>query len=115
MRKEDARAIMDSSALLPGVLSKRVLKDICEGTLGAYGQLSADHHEQLTSLLSEYRAKLASLGTDVRPKNLPFYLLLKDRYPNLGLHHVGGQVQLESYFRGLKPSILSLLLGLVPP
>jgi hypothetical protein len=41
--------------------------------------------------------------------------LLKDHYPDLNLQHVGGQMHLESYFRGLKPSFLSLLLDLVPP
>lgn len=115
MRREDARAIMNTFELLPGSVSRRVLREICQGSLDTFEHLSAEYHERLASIRDEYRSIAARMDSNVRPKNLPFYLLLKERYPALDLQHVGGQVQLESYFRGLKPSMLSLLLGIVPP
>jgi len=115
MRKEDAREIIDRFALVPRGVSKRVLREICSGSLGECEALSAEHRERLSAILDEYRVRAAGLGTGVRPKNLPFYLLLKDLYPELNLQHMGGdQLSLEAYYRGLTPSILSLLLGIVP-
>jgi hypothetical protein len=115
MRKEDARAIMNTFELLPGGISRRVLREICQGSIDTFEHLNAEQRERLAGIRDEYRNIAAHLDANVRPKNMPFYLLLKKRYPELDLQHVGGQVQLESYFRGLKPSMLSLLLGIVPP
>jgi hypothetical protein len=114
MRKGQARAIGEQFSLPTTVLSRQVLKSIAIGKTELLESLPPLLHARVEDIRENYQRKVQSLGAKVRPRNLVYYHLIKDMYPSFHWVETNSQVQIETYFRGFKPNLLSYLLGLVP-
>lgn len=115
MRRDDARAVLTRLGLPSRQQSRRILAAIANGTVDRCAWIPSEYKAGVEKLDRAYRAKAAELGNLANAKSLPFHLILRDRHPVTELRAAELQTQLECYFRGTKPSLLSLLLGLVPP
>lgn len=114
MRKGRARAIGEQFSLPPTDLSRQVLKGIATGRGELIEMLPPPLRERVEDIREDYRRKAQAMGGNVRPRNLVYYHLIKDMYPGFHWVETASQVQIETYFRGFKPNLLSYLLGLVP-
>lgn len=115
MRQGQARTIGEQFSLPPTDLSRQVLKSIASGSTEMIESLPPALRDRLDGIREKYLRKIQLLGTEVRPRNLAYYHLIKEMYPGFHWVETGAQVQIETYFRGFKPNLLSYLLGLVPP
>lgn len=114
MRKGQVRAIGEQFSLPPTDLSRAVLKSIALGKPDLIDVLPAPLRDRVADIRAGYEQKMRALGADIRPRNLVYYHLIKEMYPGFNWVETGSQVQIETYFRGFKPNLLSYLLGLVP-
>ena len=114
MRKGQARTIGEQFLLPPTVLSRQVLKGIATGKTELLETLPPALRDRVEDIREDYQRKVQALGAKVRPRNLAYYHLIKEMYPGFHWVETNSQVQIETYFRGFKPNLLSYLLGLVP-
>jgi len=114
MRKGEARPIADRYGLPSTEVSKAVLRQLTTGRLPSLEAFEPAHRAALMRLRDRYQQILRSLDKPPRPRNLPYYQLIKQLYPNFNIVERPQQPQVESYFRGFKPSLLAYLLELVP-
>ncbi len=114
MRKGQARAIGQQFSLPPTDLSRQVLKGIATGRSELIETLPSSLRDRVERIREVYRRKANELGANVRPRNLVYYHLIKEMYPGFHWVETDSQLQIETYFRGFKPNLLSYLLGLVP-
>lgn len=114
MRAEEAQSILRSHGLIDRRTSKRVLNAI---VLGRELDLSRfekpELKDRITTLRNEYW-KLRRKLPRTSPRNLPFYLLIKDRYRNFDWQATEKGTVIDFHFKGIKPSLLSLLTGIIP-
>lgn len=76
--------------------------------------LPSGHRDRLGRIAQEYGVERAMLGSGYVPRNLPFYNMIRRRYPRFRWLDVGQQTDVETYHGGRKPSLLAYLLDLVP-
>lgn len=114
MRKGEARHIKQRYGLLPTDLSKEVLRRLSMGELNFLDRFPPAQSNKLMRLRDRYLEIRAQLADQPGPRNLPYYLLIKEAYPEFNWVECPTQIQIESYFKGFKPSLLSYLLGIVP-
>lgn len=114
MRKGQARAISKAYSLPPTEISRKVLKGITSGQFDGIDALPEALRERVYQLHRGYRDKLGGAAHSFKYRNLPYYFLIKDMYPHFHWIDDGNQLQMETYFRGFKPNLLSYLLELIP-
>lgn len=114
MRKGESRPIAARYGLHSTEVSKSVLRNLVKGSVPELDDLEPHHHATLKQVSDRYQQMLKNMAQPPRPRNLPIYELIKERYPEFNVVDLPGQPQVETYFRGFKPSLLSYLLGLVP-
>lgn len=114
MRKGEASTIGKQFSLPPTILSRQVLKSIAIGRTDLFDSLPPFLRARVEEISKNYQRKIQEFGTKVRPRNLVYYHLIKEMYPDFHWVETSSQVQIETYFRGFKPNLLSYLLGLVP-
>ncbi|MCW5234851.1 hypothetical protein D5047_00270 [Verminephrobacter eiseniae] len=95
-------------------MSKAVLRHLATGQVPSLHDFEPVHRAALVRLCDRYQQILADLCVPPRPRNLPYYQIIKEMYPNFNVVDHPGQPQVESYFCGFKPNLLSYLLKLVP-
>lgn len=114
MRAEEAQSILRSHGLIDRRTSKHVLNAIVLGRdldLSRFDEPGIK--DRITNLRNEYwrlRGKLPR----TTPRNLPFYMLIKDRYRNFDWQETEKGTVIDFHFKGIKPSLLSLLTGIIP-
>jgi hypothetical protein len=114
MKADDARSVLRENGLINRKISRAVLNAI---TLGREGELShiADHRilSRLPSLREEYWQIRKGLPAG-SCRNLPFYKMISARHRNFTWKPCAGGVDIGFTYAGIKPSLLSLLTGLIP-
>ena len=126
MRREDARKIISKHSLVPRKFSKILLSHIVENRSQFDPRLEdLLSTEDFERLKHHYIMKIEELGGALHegmPRNLPFYLMVKDILPEFSWEiQTNGQVVNKRYVvklncpyvDGLRPTITSLLLNLV--
>lgn len=121
----DAWEIMSRHSLIPRKTSKHILKCIVDGVIP--DNLALPDHVSMADVMGireRYQEKLSKLGGKVpsgQPRNLPFYLIIKDMVPGFSWS-IEEQPNLRAcydvkfncpYVERVKPSLMSLLLNLV--
>ena len=114
MRAETAQAIIRNNSLFDRRRSKSILSAIARGDAPDLSDLDDDKRERIVALQQEYTRVKSSLKDAGGPRNLPFYMMIKDRYPGFSWEGEAGSITIDFYFQGIKPSLLSLLLDIVP-
>ena len=114
MRAETAQAIIRNHSLFDRRRSKSILGAIARGDTPDLSDLDDDKRERIVAIQQEYARVKSSLKDAGGPRNLPFYLMIKDRYPGFHWEDEAGSITIDFYFQGIKPSLLSLLLDIVP-
>lgn len=94
--------------------SYRVLNAIREGVPVDDSTLPSKYRNHLARIADEYGNETKRLGNSYAPRNLPFYNIIRRRYPQFRWLEVGQQTHVETYHRGRKPSLLAYLLELIP-
>src|SRR5579872_1162708 len=113
MKAELAYNIIKQNRLIPGKFSRIILNKIILDEDIKQEELPANvNQNQIRELKILYQAKLAELQENQkRPRYLPFYHLIKDKYP--GFVWNSDNDLYAPRINNLRPSLLSLLLGLV--
>lgn len=127
MEAKTARRVMELNQLIPRRDSRRLLDAIANGEdleqMGLNFSEMGLSPELLDWLRNEYREKARHLSGDVTPRNLPFYMMIKERtpefewYPFTTEQQVRNQRDCQSVrvkaprVQGIVPSLASLLLG----
>jgi hypothetical protein len=114
MKQGQARAIAEQYALPETELSRQVMKSIFTGD-DCPSSTPHSIRSCLDGLRADYFRMRDKLGAEVKPRYLPFYLLIQEKYPGFNWLESAGQLQIETYFRGFKPNLLSYLLEMIPP
>src|SRR5262245_39075201 len=113
MRKELTNAVRRTYNFPPREISKAIVNAIVNDSLERCDCIPPEYKLKLQEIASSYKKKCAQqIGQ--KPRTLPLYLLIKERYPSFQFSEADEQIQVGSYFRGVKPSILALLLELIP-
>lgn len=120
MDKAHTRSVIQRHALIPRSVSQEMLR-LAADVKGHRKRepelrLNASDLEHLRSVYAAYRARCS----DSTPRNLPFYLALKDKYPDLGWEVIdrprqGSRMRQDVVLRlprinGVLPSLAALLL-----
>lgn len=95
--------------------SSRVLNAIRARAAPSSADVPEPYRNRIEQIGSEYEAELGTLGPRYEPRNLPFYRIIRRTYPRFRWVEVGRQTDVETYFRGRKPSLLAYLLEMIPP
>ncbi|QJE03670.1 hypothetical protein HH212_26575 (plasmid) [Massilia forsythiae] len=114
MRKGQAKAIIKAYSLPPTDLSRQMLKAIASGDFNSVELLPEELRDRAFKIHKGYREKVGAATEEIKYRNLPYYFLIKDMYPHFNWVETGNQIQVETYFRGFKPNLLSYLLELIP-
>lgn len=114
MRKGQARAISQAYSLPPTEISRKVLKGIANEKFDVIDLLPEELRDRVFKIHHGYREKVSSASGQIKCRNMPYYFLIKDMYPQFNWVEGGNQIQVETYFRGFKPNLLSYLLELIP-
>jgi hypothetical protein len=116
MKGELAHKIMEHSCLVPGKYSRTILNKIINDEVIKQEDLPANiNRNQINEIKNLYQEKLAELKKiQIKPRYLPFYHLIKDKYPSFiwNTDHPNNYLHAPRV-SNLRPSLLSLLLGLV--
>lgn len=94
--------------------SSRVLDAVRDAEAPLPCDVPERYRDSLIRIRSEYQAELRTLGSDFEPRNLPFYRIIRRRYPRFSWMNVGRQTDVETYYRGKKHSLLAYLLHMIP-
>jgi methylase of polypeptide subunit release factors len=116
MKGERAYKIIQHNHLVLGKSSRIILNKIMNDEAFKEEELPENISQaQINQLKSMYQAKLAELKENKnQPRYLPFYHLIKDKYPSFVWNTEDTQHHLHApRISNLRPSLLSLLLGLV--
>lgn len=69
---------------------------------------------QVCNIEERYRNEAEEMGSSSAPRNLPFYNMIRENYGDFHLVDTGDQVQVETYWKGKKHSLLAYLLNIIP-
>lgn len=94
--------------------SARVLNAIRLQESQVLSEVPAIFANRIEQLMVQYREVAQTLEPGFQPRNLPFFILIKDRYPMFHWIKTATTTNIECYFRGSKPSLLCFLLDIVP-
>ncbi|MBB3944463.1 hypothetical protein GGQ73_000386 [Rhizobium skierniewicense] len=114
MTPEAARAHNLSHGFIDRGLSQTILKEIASSTKAPPSapyqpEINLDL-EMLHRRYWEIRNSIPSLQC----RNLPFYLMIREKYADFRWHISDDGVVIDYHYKGLKPSLLSLLMERVP-
>jgi len=115
VRREDFRAVRRNYRLPSKEESKRAVAAILNGRVEEWVDRRPQLRVPLEKVDAAYRQKVAALGSAASPRLLALIRVAQDQYPSLRIREIDGHLEIDSYFRGLRPNLLSLLMGLVPP
>ncbi len=116
MRSELAYNIIESYGLITGKTSRNILNKIINGEVIAKEELPKNvNQSQVDHLRILYQKKLEELKSlNIKPRYLPFYYLIKDKYPNFVWSAGQSNNEIDApRVHNLRPSLLSLLLDQV--
>jgi len=116
MRAEAARAILQANNLIDRHTSQKILAAITTNTELDVSPIPCPTLRRKIALLQhQYWETVHALGGKPQPRNLPFYVMIKAQYPQFHWEQIQAKaLRIDLYCHGLKPSLLSLLLSLIP-
>ena len=116
MHAEAAWEIQRVNRLIDRKTSKKILSEITHEKILDLSSITCPNMRRKIELLKyKYQDIVKTLGGNPRPRNLPFYLMIKEQYPKFQWEQMNKKnIMIDFYFQGIKPSLLSLLLSLIP-
>jgi hypothetical protein len=69
---------------------------------------------QIRSIERRYQGEAQRLDAAAGPRNRPFYNMIQEHYDDFRLVDAGDQMQVETYWKGKKHSLLTYLLQIIP-
>jgi hypothetical protein len=114
MKAEEARDILRTNNLFDKKTSKAILNAIVLGRDIKHIEFpDTGIKRKIDTLRQEYWNLRKKLPRNVH-RNLPFYMLIQDKYQGFQWKETQKGTIVHYNFKGLKPSLLSLLTGVVP-
>lgn len=123
MKQEEAKEIINKFGLIPGKIGRKILLAIENNNWINYEDLpEVVTKHQIEKLKSVYQQKLNEIGNFTYPRNLIFYHVIKDKYPEFSWNissnnfddKIPAAIEIKSpRVNNLRPSLLSLLLDRV--
>lgn len=116
MNANAAREILRTNNLIDRKTSKKILSDITNDMDVDVRDIACPILRQQIKLLQhEYRDRVQALGGRPQPRNRPFYEMIQEQYSQFRWEPSNSKnVKIDFYGHGIKPSLLSLLLSLIP-
>jgi hypothetical protein len=111
MDAASAQKLITDTGLIEGPLSRAVLSAIVHDRL-VLDNVPAPLRQDVAHIAAKYH-RLRQTGAEPC-RNLPFYRMIKDHYPAFKWELLPGGVKIDYTYKGIKPSLLSFLLGRVP-
>jgi hypothetical protein len=114
MKAEFAQGIIKRAGLIDRKQSKAILAAITSGHEPDLSNICSDDHRKIRNIQRQYARARSEWTQATRPRNLPFYFMIKTKYPEFRWRETENGIIIDCHFQGIKPSLLSLLMDLVP-
>jgi hypothetical protein len=114
MKAEFAQGIIKRAGLIDRKQSKAILAAITSGHEPDLSNICSDDHRKIRNIQRQYARARSEWTQATRPRNLPFYFMIKMKYPEFRWRETENGIIIDCHFQGIKPSLLSLLMDLVP-
>lgn len=114
MKARVAQGVIRRAGLIDRRQSKAILAAITSGHEPDLSNIGGADRRKIQHIQRQYARARVDLPQATRPRNLPFYLMIRAKYPDFQWRETKHGTIIDCHYQGIKPTLLSLLMDLVP-